>query len=150
MPASKFFYITIAAGLAFIAIGIASSVYSTVPVDVRLDNTIRPGAQDLITPDMNAGNTASLSLRGDRFNIEIRDPDGQVIESASGNSTFNYDLTAQKAGRHSITIDNTGSSDLTIAGHGQTKSSPLGLSGALMLVITGVITIGLGLRFRHH
>ncbi|MFL6510618.1 MAG: hypothetical protein ACJ700_05470 [Nitrososphaera sp.] len=150
MPASKVFYITIAAGIVFIAIGAASSVYSNIPVDVPLDNTIKPGTQDVITPDMNTGNTASLSVSGDTFNIEIKDPDEQVIESTSGNSTFSYDLTAQKAGQHSITINNTGISDLTIVGHAQTKASPLGLSGALMLVITGIITIGLGLRFRHH
>jgi len=150
MPASKFFYITMAAGIAFIAIGTASSVYSNIPVDVSLDNTIKPGAQDVITPDMNVGNTVSLSVSGDKFNVEIRDPDGQLIESTSGNSTFSYDLTAQKAGQHRITINNTGSSDLTITGHAQTKASPLGLSGALMLVITGIITIGLGLRFRRN
>ena len=150
MLASKVFYIAIAAGVAFIAIGIASSVYSNVPVDVPLDNTIRPGTVDVITPDMNVESTASISVSGTTFDIEIKDPDGQVIESRSGNSTFSYNLTAQKAGQHTITINNTGTSDLTIAGHAQTKSSPLGLVGALMLVITGIITIGIGLRFRRH
>lgn len=150
MPASKVFYIAIAAGIMFIAIGIASSVYSNVPVDVPLDNTIRPGTVDVITPDMNVESTASISVSGTTFHIEIKDPDGRVIESRSGNSSFTYDLTAQKAGRHTITINNTGTSDLTIAGHAHTKSSPLGLSGALMLVVTGIITIGLGLRFMRH
>jgi hypothetical protein len=150
MPASKVFYISIAAGIVFIVIGIASSVYSNVPVDVPLDNTIRPGAVDVITPDMNVESTASISVSGNAFNIEIKDPDGQVIESSSGNSTFNYNLTAQKAGQHRITINNAGTSDLTIAGHAETKSSPLGVTGALMLVVTGIITIGLGLRFRRH
>ena len=150
MQSSKVFYITIAAGIVFIAIGIASSVYSNVPVDVPLDNTIRPGAVDVITPDMNVESTASISVSGTTFNIEIKDPDDQVIESRSGISSFTYDLTAQKAGQHRITINNTGTSDLTIDGHAQTKASPLGLSGALMLVVTGVITIGLGLRFRRH
>ena len=46
----------------FIAIGIASSVYSNVPVDVPLDNTIRPGTADVITPDMNVQSTASISV----------------------------------------------------------------------------------------
>jgi hypothetical protein len=94
MLASKVFYIVIAAGIVFIAIGIASSVYSNVPVDVPLDNTIRPGTVDEITPDMNVGSTASISMSGTTFHIEIRDPDGQVIESRSGNSSFSYDLTA--------------------------------------------------------
>jgi hypothetical protein len=150
MPASKLFYIAIAAGIAFIAIGTATIIYSNIPVDVPLDNTIVPGIVDVITPDMNVENTASISVSGDTFHIEIKDPDGQVIESRSGNSTFNYDLTAQKAGQHIITVNNTGTSDLTIAGHAQTKSTPFGLVGALMLVVTGVITIGLGLRFSRH
>jgi len=150
MPASKLFYIAIAAGIAFIAIGIATIIYSNIPVDVPLDNTIAPGIVDVITPDMNVENTASISVSGDTFHIEIKDPDGQVIESRSGNSTFNYDLTAQKAGQHIITVNNTGTSDLTIAGHAQTKSTPFGLVGASMLVVTGIITIGLGLRFGRH
>jgi hypothetical protein len=146
MPASKVFYISIAAGIVFIAIGIASSIYSNIPVDVPLDNTIRPGAVDVITPDMNVESTATVSVSGNAFHIEIKDPDGQVIESRSGN----YDLTAQKAGQHRITINNTGTSDLTIGGSAETKSSPIGVTGALMLVVTGIITIGLGLRFRRH
>jgi hypothetical protein len=150
MRSSKLFYIAIVAGIVFIAIGIASSVYSTVPVDVPLDNTIRPGAVDVITPDMNVESTASISVSGTTFHIEIKDPDDQVIEARSGTSSFSYDLTAQKAGQHRITINNTGTSDLTIRGHAQTKASLLGLSGALMLVVTGIITIGLGLRFRRH
>jgi len=150
MLSSRTFYIAIAAGIVFIAIGTASSVYSNVPVDVPLDNTIRPGTADVITPDMNVGSTASISVSGTTFNIEIKDPDDQVIESRSGVSSFSYDLTAQKAGKHRITVNNTGTSDLTIIGHAQTKSSPLGLSGALMLVVTGIITIGLGLRLRRH
>src|SRR5215203_653462 len=137
MLSSRVFYIAIAAGVVFIAIGIASSVYSNVAVDV-------------ITPDMNVESAASISVSGTTFLIEIKDPDDQVIESRSGISSFTYDLTAQKAGQHRITINNTGTSDLTIVGHAQTKASPLGLSGALMLVVTGVITIGLGLRFRRH
>jgi hypothetical protein len=150
MPASKVFFIAIAAGIVFIVIGTATIIYSNIPVDVPLDNTIVPGTVDVITPDMNVGSTASISVSGNTFHFEIKDPDGQVIESRSGNSTFNYDLTAQKAGQHIITINNTGNSDLTIAGHAQTKSSPFGLVGALMLVVTGIITIGLGLRFRRH
>jgi hypothetical protein len=150
MAASKLFYIAIAAGIAFIAIGTATIIYSNIPVGVPLDNTIAPGTVDVITPDMNVGSAASISVSGNTFHFEIKDPDGQVIESRSGNSTFNYDLTAQKAGQHIITVNNTGTSDLTIAGHAQTKSTPFGLVGALMLVVTGIITIGLGLRFRRH
>ena len=141
------FYAAIAAGAIFIAIGIASSIYANQPVDVRLDNTVMPGLSDDITPDMNMGNTASIVVSGSTFEIKIEDPDKQVITSKNNITSFSYDLTAEKSGEYHFGIKNTGSTNLTIAGHAQTKESPLGLSGALMLLVTGVIVVGLGLRF---
>jgi len=148
--AGKIFYAAMAAGAAFVAIGLASSIYSNVPIDVRLDNTLGPGKVDPITPNMNAGNTASITVSGASYEVEIKDPDGIIIAFERGNSTFAYDLTAQKGGEHTITVKNTGTSDVSIVGHTQTKSSPLAISGALMLAVTGIIVIGLGLRFRKH
>lgn len=148
--AGTVYYAALAAGAAFIVIGIASSLYSVTPVDVPLDNTLRQGMVDVITPDMNAGNTAAIMVTGQAYEITIEDPDGQEIAFERGNSTFAYDLTAQKAGEYRITVNNTGSSDVNIAGHAQTKSSALGLTAALMLAVTGVIVIGLALRFRRH
>jgi hypothetical protein len=144
------FYAAIAAGIAFIAIGAASSIYSNVAVDVRLDNMVRPGTPDIITPDTDVGNAASISVTGSTFNIKIEDPDRQVIKSQSNVTSFSYDLKAQKAGQYRLEIMNTGTTDLAVSGHAQTKSSPLALSGALMLLVTGVIVIGLGLRFRNN
>jgi hypothetical protein len=146
--AGKVLYAAIAAGVAFIAIGIASSVYSTMTAKVPLDNTLRPGARpDVMTPDMNAGSMANIAVAGSTFDVEIKDPDGQTVKSEKGASNFGYDLTAQKAGEYRITVNNTGSADVKITGFAETKSNPLGLSGALMLVVTGVIVVGLGMRF---
>lgn len=150
MLASKIFYAAIAAGIAFIAIGAASSIYTNTAVAVPLDATVGPGSPDIITPDMNVGGTASIAVAGSTFNITISDPDGQVLRSESGATSISYDLTAQKAGVHRIEIVNTGSTDLMVTGHAETKASPLGLSAALMLVVTGIIVVGLGLRFRRH
>ena len=147
--ASKMFYAALAAGTAFIVIGAASSIYSNLAVDVPLDNTVRPGMSDIITPEMNVGNTASIILSGSMFDITIQEPDGQVIRSETNITSFRHDLTAQKAGEYRIEIKNTGNTDLMVTGHAQTKASPLALSGALMLVVTGVIVIGLSLRFRN-
>ena len=147
--ASKVFYAALAAGIAFLAIGAASSIYANTAVDVRLDNTVEPKTPDIITPDMNAGNTASIMVSGSTFDIKIQEPDGQVIKSESNATSFNYDLTAQKAGEYRIEIVNVGDTDLTVSGNAQTKSSPLALSGGLMLMVTGVIVIGLSLRFKN-
>jgi hypothetical protein len=147
--ASKVFYAALAAGIAFIAIGGASSIYANTAVQVRLDNTVSPRTSDVITPEMDVGNTASITVSGSRFNITINEPDGQVIRDERNITSFSYNLTAQKAGEYRIVIDNIGSTNLTVSGTAQTKSSPLGLTGALMLIITGVIVVGLGLRFRN-
>jgi len=142
------FYAAIAAGIAFIVIGAASSIYSNIAVDVSFNDKVKPGSPDILTPDMNVGNTASVAVNGSTFNIKIEDPDRKLITSKNNVTSFNYDLTAQKAGQHRIEIMNIGSTELAVTGHAQTKASPLALSGALMLLVTGVIVIGLGLRFR--
>ncbi|MEW6603993.1 MAG: hypothetical protein AB1351_04810 [Thermoproteota archaeon] len=148
MLAGKIFYAALAAGIAFIIIGVASSIYTNTAVDVPLDNTVRPGASDIITPLMDVGNTASITIAGSTFDVMIQAPEGQVIISENNATSFSYDLTAQDAGEYRIVIDNNGNDDLTVSGHAQTKSSAFGLTGALMLVITGVIVIGLSMRFR--
>lgn len=125
-------------------------MYSGVPVDVPLDYVVRPGQIDVISPDMNVGSTANLSLQGSSYEVTVTDPEGRELLLERGNSTFNYDLTAQRAGEYRIVVNNTGTTDLTIDGRADTKSSPLGLTGALMLIVTGIIVIGLGLRFRKH
>lgn len=145
--AGKVFYATTIAGAIFIAIGIASSVYSGVPVEVPVDGVVRPGQIDVISPEMNVGSTASLTVQGSSYEVTVTDPEGRELILERGNSTFNYELTAQRAGEYRILVNNTGTTDLSIAGRAET-TSPLGLTGALMLVVTGVIVIGLGLRFR--
>ena len=96
MLASKIFYAAMAAGIAFIVIGVASSIYTNTAVDVPLDNTVRPGMPDIITPDMNVGSTASIMVTGSAFNVKIEDPDGQVIRAESNVTSFSHDLTAQR------------------------------------------------------
>lgn len=147
--AGKVFYAAMAAGIAFIAIGIASSVYTNTAVDVPLDNTVGPGLPDIITPNMDPGNTASITVTGSTFNVTITDPDGETVRTESGVSSFSHDLTAQKSGQYRIEIVNIGDSTLEVSGHTQTKASPLSLTAALMLMITGVIVVGLALRFRN-
>lgn len=147
MP-GKVFYATLVAGAVFIVIGAASSIYSGIPRDVSLDYVVGPGQIDIITPEMNEGGIADLTLSGSSYEVAITDPDGRDLVLERGNSTFNYELTAQRPGEYRFIVNNTGTADLVITGHAETKSSALGLTGALMLVVTGVIVLGLGLRFR--
>jgi hypothetical protein len=146
--AAKTFIAMLGAGAAFIVIGIAASIYANTAVAVSLDGTVKPGLADKLTPDMNVGNTASMQVKGSTFNIEVKDPDGSVIASQKGVSNFTYELTATKAGQYTITTLNTGSQDVQITGTAQTKGSSLELTGALMLAVTGIVVIGLALRFR--
>lgn len=138
----------IGAGAIFIAVGIAAALYSGVPVKVPLDNTLRPGLTDEIHPDMDAGNTLSIHVSGSKFDFTIQDPDGNALTSTKDQSDFSYNLTAEKAGEYKITIKNIGASDVAITGTTQTKGGPLGITGPLMLIITGVIVAGISLRFK--
>jgi hypothetical protein len=148
--AGKVFYATLVAGAAFIVIGAASSIYTGIPVNVSLDKVIGPGQIDIISPDMNEGGRADIALSGSAYEVAITDPGGEDLVLERGNATFNYALTAQRAGEYRIIVNNTGSADLSITGHAETKAGPLGLPAALMLAVTGIIVIGLGLRFRRN
>jgi Tol biopolymer transport system component len=138
----------VAAGAVFVAIGIASAIYANIPVRVSADGTVKPKGVDVLTPDMNAGNTAHISFQGDNYTVTVENPDNSVIASHNGTKGYVYDLTANKDGQYRIETHNLSNSIVSIAGYAETKSSPLGFSGALMLAITGIVLIGLALRVK--
>jgi hypothetical protein len=143
------FYAVLAAGIAFIVIGIASVLYNSTPVDVSLTGTIRPGTTDILTPNMNIGNAAHIVINGSIFNVIITDPNKQLIKSADAVSNFAYNLIAKREGVHRIEIKNLGTSELAISGHAKTKGSEIAFGGQMMLIITGIIVTGFSLRLRH-
>jgi hypothetical protein len=145
---SRVFYILLGAGVSFIIIGSASALYTLTPIPVSLNGTVEAGQSDTLTPNMNAGNPVALSVTGSNSNIEIVDPENEVIKSAINATNFQYNFTAPKEGQYSISIENLGSSDLNITGSAFTKGSQIALGGQLMLIVTGIIVLGLGLRAR--
>ena len=146
---SRIFYILLGAGISFIVIGSASALYTLTPIPVSLNGTVAPGQSDSLTPNMNAGNSVVLSVTGSNLSVEIMDPGQEVIRSATNTSSFQYNFTAQTDGQYLISIENLGSSDLNIVGSAFTKGSQIALGGQLMLVVTGIIVLGLGLRAKH-
>jgi hypothetical protein len=143
------FYAVLAAGIAFIVIGIASVLYNNTPVDVPLTGTIKPSMTDILTPNMNIGNTAHVVINGSVFNVIITDPNKQLMKSADAVSNFDYNLIAKKEGVHRIEIKNIGTSELAISGHAKTKGNEIAFGGQMMLIITGIIVTGFSLRLRH-
>ena len=143
------FYAVLAAGIAFIVIGIASVLYNNIPVDVPLTGTIKPSMTDVLTPNMNIGNTAHVVIDGSVFNVIITDPNKQLMKSADAVSNFDYNLIAKKEGVHRIEIKNIGTSELAISGHAKTKGNEIAFGGQMMLIITGIIVTGFSLRLRH-
>lgn len=143
---SRIFYILLGAGISFIVIGSASALYTLTPVPVSLNGTVEAGQSDTLTPSMNVGNPVALSVTGSDSSIEIVDPENDIIRSVTNVSDFRYNFTAQKDGQYLISIENLGRSDLYIAGSAFTKGSQIALGGQLMLIVTGIIVLGLGLR----
>ncbi|HKI08761.1 MAG TPA: hypothetical protein VKA09_10225 [Nitrososphaeraceae archaeon] len=136
------------AGVAFILIGTISAFYNSIPVEVPIGNSVQPGKIDVLTPNMNVENTANVTIKGSAFSIAIADPDGKVIKSGNNLSDFHYIVVAKKGGEHTITIRNTGNSQLYIEGSAYTKGNPIAFSGQIMLIVTGVIVTGLSLRLK--
>jgi hypothetical protein len=144
----KTFYALLSAGVAFILVGAISAFYNSIPVEVPIGNSVQPGKIDVLTPSMNVENTANVTITGSAFSIAIADPDGKVIKSGNNLSDFHYIVVAKKEGEHTISIRNTGNSQLHIEGSAYTKGNPIAFSGQIMLVVTGVIVTGLSLRLK--
>ncbi|MDQ3838846.1 MAG: hypothetical protein M3297_06215 [Thermoproteota archaeon] len=144
----KTFYVLFFAGVVFIVVGALSAFYNSVPVEVPIGNTVQPSATDILTPNMNVGNTANITVTGSVFSVTITDPDGRAIKSGNDLSDFHHVVVAKKDGEHKITVRNTGNSQLAIEGSAYTKGNPIAFSGQIMLVVTGVIITGLSLRLR--
>jgi hypothetical protein len=142
------FYILLAAGFVFIVIGgILLYLYSK-PAEVPLHGLLKAGMTDILTPNMNIGGMADIIITGSIFNITITDPVKHIIKSESRRiSDFNYNFTAKKEGEYTIEINNIGSSDLYVEGYAQNKLNGIALSGPIMLIITGIIILGLAIRF---
>ena len=145
---SRIFYVLLGAGVSFIIIGSASALYTLTPVSVSPNGTVEAGESDTLTPNMNAGNPVVLSVTGSNSSIEIVDPEQEVIKSVNNTGSFQYNFTAQTDGQYLISIENLGSSDLSIVGSAFTKGSQIALGGQLMLIVTGIIVLGLALRAR--
>lgn len=143
---SRIFYILLGAGVSFIVIGSASVLYTLTPIQVSLNGTVEAGLSDTLTPSMNVGNPVVLYVTGSNSSIEIVDPENEVIRSVNNTASFHYNFTAETDGQYLISIENLGSSDLNIAGSAFTKGSQIALAGQLMLIVTGIIVLGLGLR----
>ena len=142
------FYILLTSGIIFIIVGIASVIYNNIPIKVTLNDKVKPGVMDILTHNMNIGNTANVTAKGSALSITIKDPNRHIIRNENNVSSFNYDFTAKMEGQYKIEVKNIGDSELNISGDTFTKGSTIALSGQIMLIITGIIVTGLGLRLR--
>jgi hypothetical protein len=146
MSREKTFYILIISGIVFVIIGTLSIYDSNIPRAASLDGSVKTNATDILTPIMNTGSKAKITINGSRFDFALYGPDKEIILSVKNMSFFNYDLVANKSGEFRFEIKNIGTSSLNIMGSAETKASPLALGAAMMLIITGIIVAGLGIR----
>ena len=141
-----YFYGLFVAGIAFIIIGIISVLYSYIPVQVDIGGIIEPDSQDILSPNMNSGNTAYILATGSLFNISISDPNKNTLDSKQNISDFTYNLTADIDGEYIITIYNIGTSEVILSGFAFTKGNDFAITGQIMLIITGIIITGLAIK----
>ncbi len=139
-------YGLIAAGIIFIGIGMTSFIYVNIPVKVNLDGALESGKTDTITPNMDKGNILNIYVSGSQFDISITGPEKNDIISINSISNFNYTFKANNTGQHIIKINNIGNSTVFIKGDAYTKGNQAFYIGNIMLIITGIVISGLGIR----
>ena len=135
-----------ASGVAFIVIGAASMIDSNIPRKVALDSTLGANLTDVITPIMNKGSVGEIIIEGSRFNFKIEDPDKSIVVSVTNQSHYKYNLVANKEGEYRFETKNLGSLALNIDGEVETKANALAFGGQMMLLITGIIVLGIGMK----
>ena len=145
---SLYFYGLLIAGIVFIAIGIISIYYSNTSVKVDVDGIIRPNAVDILSPNMEKGDRAVISVSGSRFNMSIVYPNKTDVTLTESSSAYSFNLTATQNGEYFIKINNFGNDDILVDGYAFTKGNNLSLIGQIMLIITGIVIAALGLRTR--
>lgn len=137
------------AGFIFIGIGVASIIDSNIPRYVEISEKIYPNQSGIFTPDMNAGNIANIYLNGSQATVLAVDPNNKLILNKTDVSgIFNQTITSELNGKLKIQIINNGGSILNLNLGAFSKASPLAFSGQMMLIITGIVVVGLGLRTR--
>lgn len=146
MNRKKTFYILVLSGIAFILIGGISMIDSNIPRNVSLASSLDVNLTDVITPIMNKGSTGKIIIDGSKFNFKIEDPNKSVIVSVANQSHYEYDLVANNEGQYRMETKNTGDSEVKIEGEVETKASPLAFGGQMMLLITGIIVLGIGMK----
>lgn len=146
MSREKTFFILIISGIVFVIIGTLSIYDSNIPRAASLDGSVKTNATDILTPIMLPGSKANIAINGSRFDFAVYGTDKELILSVKNMTYFNYDLVANKSGEFRFEIKNIGTSSLNIIGSAETKASPVALGAAMMLIITGIIVAGLGIK----
>ena len=146
MNSTRTFYALVISGIVFIIIGTLSVIDSNTPRKVSLDGKVPSGLTDTLTPIMSNGSYARILINGSIFNFKITDPDKNTVVSVNNQTYYKYELVAKKEGEYRLETKNVGPSVLNIQGEAQTKASQLAFGGQLMLIVTGIIVLGLGIR----
>ena len=146
MSRKKTFYILMVSGVAFILIGSISIIDSNIPRKVSLASTLSANLTDVIRPIMNNGSVGKIIIDGSKFNFNVEDPNKSVIFSVTNQSHYEYDLVANNEGQYKLETRNIGDKVLNIDGEVETKASTLALGGQMMLLITGIIVLGIGMK----
>lgn len=146
MSREKTFFILIISGIVFVIIGTLSIYDSNIPRAASLDGSVKSNATDILTPIMNPGSKANIAINGSRFDFAVYGTDKELILSVKNMTYFNFDLVANKSGEFRFEIKNIGTSSLNIIGSAETKASSVALGAAMMLIITGIIVAGLGIK----
>jgi hypothetical protein len=116
---------------------------------VEITEMIKPNQSGIFTPDMNSGNIANIYANGSESTVLVMDPNSKLIMNKTRNiGALNETVTSEVNGKYKIQVINEGENTLNLNLGAFSKASPLAFSGQMMLIITGIVVVGLGIRTR--
>lgn len=135
-------------GSAIIGIGAAALVTSIGVQTLDIEEKIEVGKSLPYTITAPAGTPQSMTVSGDRFDLELASPGGgYAVPLTSYEKQQRFDWTHEADGTTTVRIQNTGNGELTVGAVLKVSTDPILFAYHFIVITAGVVIIGFSLGF---
>ena len=135
-------------GGGIVAIGVAAFVMSIGLQTVSIDDTYVAGDSGAYKFSAPAHSQHEIRITGDSFDVELSSPaDGLQVQSVSHKKEAFYEWAHQADGESRLHVQNTGQSDIILAGSAQIATDPIYYTYHVLVMISGIVIIGFSAGF---
>lgn len=140
--------IGIAVGSIIIGLATASMILDLTRGPLEITEGVDVGMSTTYQINGDVGSNHTITVTGDRFQMELRYPDEQPdTPRTEHQDSHTVEWTQTLAGRTHIIIQNVGSDTLTVDGVFSVATDPIFLAYHVVVITSGVVIIGFSLVF---